>query len=108
MSFRVLEAAKDDAWEIGTRYAVHDMSKALRFSGAFDDAVARIAADPTSFPPHPEMTGPRERYVAGFPHVVLFRTADPAGAADPAGTVALGVVHTSAGPDAYRRVARRG
>ena len=69
------------------------------------DALARIAADPTSLPLHPEAIGCRRRdtlALKGFPYLVLFRTSDPAE------TVVLSVLHVGSGPAAFRRAERRG
>ena len=104
MSLRRHPEAEDEAWEIGARYAVRDFARAMRFDRAFNEAVARIAADPTSLAKHPSATGPEIRYrkIAGFPYLVLYRTLDPAE------TVVLSVLHESAGAAQLRRAERRG
>ena len=90
--------------EVTDYYLGRDWRKGLAFTAAYDDAVLRIAADPTSLPLHPDATGPEVRFktIAGFPYLVLFRTADPAE------TVVLAVLHTAAGPARLRRAERRG
>ena len=104
MSLRPHPEANDEAWEIGTRYAVRDFGRAMRFDRALDEAFARIAANPTSHSLHPEANGPEVRYVTltGFPYLVLYRTTDPAE------TVVLSVIHNASGPAVDRRAERRG
>ena len=104
MPYRIHPEADDEAWDVGARYAVRDIARGLRFDRVYRAAIARIAADPTSHPLHHMAAGPQVRYVpiAGFPHIVLFRTTDPAE------TVVIGVLHTGAGPAAFRRAERRG
>ena len=104
MPLKVHDEALDQLWEIGARYAVRDMGRALRFERAYESALARIAADPTSHPLHHEALGPEVRYVrvARFPYLVLFRTSDPAE------TVVLAVLPVAGGPDRLRQAERRG
>ena len=104
MPLRTRPEADENVREASHYYAGVDWRRSLAFVRAYDEAVRRIAADPASLPLHPEATGPDVRYVklAGFPYVVLFRTADPAE------TVVLAVLHTAAGPGQYRRAERRG
>ena len=96
--------ADREAIDVAAGYATRDWRKALAFTDAFDAARARIAADPTSLPLHPEAVGPEAPFktVAGFPYLAPFRPTDPAE------TVVLAVLHTAAGPGGPRRAERRG
>ena len=103
--------AEDEVWLIGVGLAVHGMGRAIRFDRVFNAALSRIAADPTSHPLHHMAAGPQVRYVpiAGFPYLVLFRPYLVLfRTTDPAETVVIGVLHTGAGPAAFRRAERRG
>ena len=101
MPLRIRPEADDEAE--AAMMSRSTVAKALEFDRAHRAAVARVRADPTALPLHPEATGPAVRYakLAGFPYIVLFRTADPAE------TVALAVLHTAAGPTQYRRAEPR-
>ena len=104
MPLRTEPEALEEIDEAAACYGQFDWRKAAQVVAAYDAAVARIAADPTSLPLHHFAVGPAAGYVPlrGFPYLVLFRTADPAE------TVVLAVVHTAAGPGSYRRAERRG
>ena len=104
MPLKTDAGAERDLTEATDYYLGRDWRKGLAFTTAYDAAVLRIAADPTSLPLYPGATGPEVRFktIAGFPYLVLFRTTDPAE------TVILAVLHTAAGSGRLRRAERRG
>ena len=103
MPLRVCPEAKDEAWEIGVRMEVYDITRALRFDREWHAALIRIEPDPTSHPEHHMAVGPQVRYISlpGLPYIVLVRTTDPAE------TVVLSVLHNASGPALYRRAEGR-
>ena len=74
-----------------------------RFWDDFADALARIAADPTSLPWFPQAVSDETRYkrIGRSRYLVLFTTADPAE------TVAFAVIHDVAGPARIAAAERR-
>ena len=104
MPLRIRPEAKEQADEAVDYYAGLDWRIGVRFADAYDAAIARIAADPTSHSLHHVTIGPQVRFkkLDGFPYLVLFRTTDPAE------TVVLAVLHTGSGDERYHRAERRG
>ncbi len=104
MPLRTLSIARTEAADAAVYYGRRDRSTGIDFGRAYDAAVARIGADPTSLPWHHLAASSHTRYrkVGRFPYVVLFSVADPAE------TIVLAVLHTSAGPGRYAAAERRG
>ena len=92
------EADLDVLNESSRLFTTIGAGRALRFHRAVETAAARILADPTSFPSHPEAAHLRRCPVGdGFPHDLLFRL-------DAVGVRVVAVWHPSRNPaDLARR-----
>ncbi|QDT18025.1 type II toxin-antitoxin system RelE/ParE family toxin [Alienimonas californiensis] len=103
MPLRTLSIAKYEAADAADYYIDRDWRTGLAFRAAYDAAIARIAADPSSLPWHHLAASTATRYhrVGRFPYVVLFSVADPAE------TIVLAVLHTAAGPRRFAAAERR-
>ncbi|NNJ25048.1 type II toxin-antitoxin system RelE/ParE family toxin [Alienimonas chondri] len=103
MPLKTLDEAEDEFLETLRYYASQDWRTGHRFRRAYDTAIARIAADPTSLPWHHEAASDETRFkrIDGFPYLVLFTTVNPGG------VVVLAVLHESAGPSRLSAAERR-
>ena len=97
----VLPVAEREA--VATALSFASGSTGLEFLDAYDEALARITADPSSLPKFLEASSEQVRFkfVGRFPYLVLFSTADPARA------VVFSVIHAAAGPGRIAKAERR-